>query len=158
MNDHVQQRPADGGFGATIFLEQSAHVAVLDGAGRIITVNAAWQQFGRDNGLNPSYGFTGADYLDIARQAAERGGIGCEGAAESFRGLRDVLANALARFSITYPCHAPHEQRWFLMYARPLQHGVAGAVVSHIDVTTLKLAGLIPDETVGMDRAAKEPI
>lgn len=148
MNDHVPKQSTTGSaFGGTVFLEQSAHVAILDDSGRIITVNAAWRRFGHDNGLDPAYDFAAANYLEIARRAAEEGGIGSEGAAEAFRGLRDVLAGAASRFSITYPCHAPQEQRWFLMYVRPLQRGVAGAVVSHIDVTALKLAGLVPDET-----------
>ena len=133
-------------FGGTIFLEQSAHVAVLDGGGRIITVNAAWERFGHDNGLDPNYAFPGADYLAVCRRAAGSGASN-EGAAEAMVGLRGVLSSSHSRFSLTYPCHAPHAQRWFLMYAQPLSRGFGGAVVSHIDVTSLKLAGLISDET-----------
>ena len=149
--DPVDQGPPRGlAFGGTIFLEQSAHVAILDGAGRIMAVNAAWERFGRANGLDPSYGFAGVDYLDVCDRAvtnARSCGVSCEGATEALAGLRAVLDAAAPRFSLTYPCHAPHERRWFLMFARPLSSGVRGAVVSHIDVTALKLAGLVPDET-----------
>ena len=134
-------------FGGTIFLEQDAHVAILDGAGHIMAVNSAWERFGAENGLRPSYMFGGVDYLDVCvRAAAAAPADGTEGAAETVEGLRDVLASRSPRFSITYPCHAPHEQRWFLMFARPMTRGVGGAVVSHINVTSLKLAGLVPDE------------
>src|SRR5687767_2569235 len=65
--------PGGGGglaFGGTVFLEQSAHVAVLDAAGRILAVNAAWDRFGAENGLAPDYAFAGVDYLDVCARAA----------------------------------------------------------------------------------------
>ena len=35
----------------------SAHIAVLDSAGRILSVNEAWRRFGRQNGLgDPAFG------------------------------------------------------------------------------------------------------
>jgi PAS domain S-box-containing protein len=39
-----------------------------------------------------------------------------------------------------YPCHAPTEQRWFLMHVSPLGGGQRGAVVAHENITGLKLA------------------
>lgn len=133
-------------FGGTIFLQQGAHVTVLDGHGRIITVNDAWERFGRENGLDPAYRFVGVDYPELCRRAigATHGG---EGARDALEGLTRVLGGDHDRFSLVYPCHAPQQQRWFLMYARPIDPKTAGAVVSHIDVTSLHLAGLVPDET-----------
>src|SRR5688572_30155433 len=96
MTDDPQQHGPPGGlaFGGTIFLEQSAHVAILDAAGRIIAVNTAWEEFGRNNGLDPAYGFGGADYLDVcARAAAAPRGEGNEGAADALDGLRGILAS-----------------------------------------------------------------
>ena len=134
------------GFGGTIFLQQGAHVTVLDARGRIITVNDAWQNFGRENGLDPAYRFVGVSYPEICERAIEARG-GNEGARDTLDGINKVLASEASRFSLVYPCHAPQKQRWFLMYARPIAPSSDGAVVSHVDVTALHVAGLVPDET-----------
>ena len=141
--DGEQRKP---GFGGTIFLQQGAHVTVLDGHGGIMTVNDAWERFGRENGLDPSYRFAGVNYPEVCERAIGAG-HGGEGAREAFDGLKRVLGGDDDRFSLVYPCHAPQQQRWFLMYARPIGAGADGAVVSHVDVTSLHQAGLVPDET-----------
>jgi hypothetical protein len=134
------------GFGGTIFLQQGAHVTVLDARGRIITVNDAWESFGRANGLDPAYRFVGVSYVEVCERAIDSA-WGNEGARNALNGINRILAAEEPRFSLVYPCHAPNKQRWFLMYARPITRKADGAVVSHIDVTSLHLAGLVPDET-----------
>ncbi len=141
------------GFGATIFLQQGAHVTVLDARGRIITVNDAWENFGRENGLDPAYRFVGVSYPEICERAIDAQ-HGNDGARDALDGINKVLAAEAARFSLVYPCHAPVKQRWFLMYARPITSTSDGAVVSHVDVTALHDAGLVPDETA---RATNPP-
>ncbi len=140
-------------FGGTIFLQQAAHVTVLDGRGRIITVNDAWENFGRENGLDPAYRFVGVSYPEICERAIDAQ-HGNDGARDALDGINKVLAAEAARFSLVYPCHAPVKQRWFLMYARPITSTSDGAVVSHVDVTALHVAGLVPDETA---RATNPP-
>ena len=146
-----ERRPP--GFGGTIFLQQGAHVTVLDARGRIITVNDAWETFGRENGLDPAYRFIGASYVGVCERAVNAA-YGNEGARDALDGINKVLAAEKMRFSLVYPCHAPNKQRWFLMYARPITGRADGAVISHIDVTSLHLAGLVPDETARSRGAA----
>jgi len=134
------------GFGGTIFLQQGAHVTVLDARGRIITVNDAWETFGRANGLDPAYRFVGVSYVEVCERAIDSAWSN-EGARDALNGINRILAAEEPRYSLVYPCHSPNKQRWFLMYARPITRTADGAVVSHIDVTSLHLAGLVPDET-----------
>src|SRR5688500_16336084 len=82
---------AAAGFGATLFLNQTAHVAILDAAGRILQVNDAWNDFADANGLSPTYRFLGADYLSVCRRAADVGGLGSEGAREACAGISAIL-------------------------------------------------------------------
>jgi len=140
------ERDPPPAFGGTIFLQQAAHVAVVDARGRIITVNDAWTRFGGDNGLARDYQFVGVSYPEICERAVDAS-HGNEGAREALGGINKVLAAEEKKFSLVYPCHAPQKQRWFLMYCRPIGAAAQGAVVSHIDVTSLHLAGLVPDET-----------
>ena len=42
-----------------------AHAAVLDGAGTMVAVNAAWRRFGWENGLRNADGCVGSSYLRV---------------------------------------------------------------------------------------------
>ena len=55
------------------------------------------------------------------------------------KGLREILEGRRELFTFEYPCHAPHQPRWFLLTASPLSAerfgGRRGAVITHIDIT-----------------------
>lgn len=110
----------------------TAHVAVLDGQGKILAVNKAWETFARANGGDPLTLQAGSDYLQVCRQslAQEEDPY----ASVALDGLQKILDGRLREFRLHYPCHSPDKQRWFLMQALPL-HDLGGAVVSHLDVT-----------------------
>lgn len=104
-----------------------ANIAVLDARGVITMVNAAWQNFARDNGdTTMLHTGIGINYLDVC---------GADTTSPALQGVRDVLAGRLPTFSLEYPCHSKHEQRWFLMHVSPIGEGQPGAVVSHINIT-----------------------
>ena len=111
-------------------------LAVLDTHGIVTAVNASWQQFAVDNALPgpgvPAYSGVGADYLAVLRNAV---GAGSEDAAAIAEGITGVLAGRLPAFALEYPCHAPHEPRWFRMLVTPLRLASGGAVVVHNNVT-----------------------
>ena len=116
----------------------STHVAILDEAGEILAVNAAWRAFA---GANPpvSGAFAeGANYLLVCDHASGD----CAGeAGEAAAGIRAVLAGEREVFSLEYPCHAPDQPRWFNMrVTRFPGDGPARVVVSHEDITQRKLA------------------
>ena len=56
-------------------------------------------------------------------------------ALEVLRGLQQVLSGQSTSYRVTYPCHSPGEQRWFVMNAAALRGSEPGAVVSHFDIT-----------------------
>lgn len=108
-------------------------VAVLNSFGEIIAVNDAWRAFAAANG-GGDVGI-GADYL-----------AACDAAADSVadrvgEALRELLAGARDLFECTYPCHAPGQERWFVVRARPFPaDGVRRLVVTHSDITERYLA------------------
>jgi two-component system CheB/CheR fusion protein len=108
------------------------HLAVLDGQGTIVRVNEAWRRFARENG-DPELDVTGpgCNYLQVTARAA----MDQPEAALSHQGLVDVLAGRRKNFTLRYPCHTPHGQKWFLMHVAPIAHPAGGAVISHIDIT-----------------------
>jgi|GEM_PF-1824901 len=117
----------------------STQVAVLDAQGTIVDVNAAWRRFADENarvaGQAAEHSDIGANYLRICEAAT---GISCEGAREVAQGIREVLAGKRVFFQHEYPCHAPWQQRWFLLSVTPLQGGARGVVISHSDISAPK--------------------
>ena len=121
----------------------SAHIAILDKDGNIVAVNRAWCDFAdANNGKLPRYG-VGQNYIELCAaphhvmdaKAAEDHSFGIR----AIRGISDVLHGKTTNFQLTYPCHSPFEQRWFLMRVTPLQiRGEQGAVAAHENVTTIK--------------------
>lgn len=115
-----------------------AHVALLDAQGLIVSVNEAWRLFADKNLLEGLSMGLGLNYLDICDQAQ---GDDATEARQAAAGIRSILTGAVVRFSLEYPCHAPTEQRWFLMVVTPLADQYPhGAVVMHVNVTERKLA------------------
>ncbi len=112
-------------------------VAIVDGHGVIVAVNAAWTQFMVDNGGQPDSCGVGSNYLGICDKAQ---GPSSEEGPLVAQGLRDVLGGHRPRFSLEYPCHSPTEQRWYRVQIRPFTaDGAAYATVLHEDVTERRL-------------------
>lgn len=122
-----------------IFDSLSEHIAVLDQDGRIVDANASWRRFVTENSGARSCRIEGENYIGVCENST---GDFSEEACTVAAGIRAVLAGERPFFRLEYPCHSPQEKRWFLMTATPLvSHGVIdGAVVSHIQITSRKLA------------------
>ena len=126
----------DASFAIDILNSLSAHVAVVDASGVIVTVNDAWKRFATHNGGVEPDAYVGANYLAICDAAAERGD---SGAADVAAAIRAVLCGRQDTFSLEYSCDSPDEKRWFVMRVTRLSHGSPAAiVVAHEDITTQK--------------------
>ncbi|UHD14380.1 chemotaxis protein CheB [Thiocapsa bogorovii] len=115
------------------------HVAVLDPKGVITLVNRAWREFAAANG-DPDLKVSGvgSNYL-----TACDGGSGDDspGGRTALEGIRAVLDGRRDGFAMEYPCHSPHEKRWFSMHVAPIRHVGGGVIVSHINVSQWTEAG-----------------
>lgn len=122
-----------------IFDSLNEHIAVLDHSGCIVDANASWRRFARDNSSQDQCRIDGENYIDVCEHASGDHSLEARKAAD---GIRAVLAGQVPVFRLEYPCHSSTEQRWFLMVVTPLaEDGVIdGVVVSHIPITTRKLA------------------
>lgn len=109
-----------------------ATIAVLDSSGIIRSVNAAWNAFAAENGMEGAAHGLGTDYLAICDSAATDG---VHEAAAVAIGLRAILAGTREDFVLEYPCDSPTIARWFRLKASAL--GVAadrGVVVMHVEI------------------------
>ena len=118
----------------------SSHLAILDPDGTIISVNAAWRRYGRDNDfIGQSYGL-GANYLNVCAGAT---GANAAEAPLVLQGLKEVLSGARDEFYLEYPCHSPTEQRWYALRATRFWNSQSSdepvrVVVTHEDISARK--------------------
>jgi PAS domain S-box-containing protein len=123
----------EAGFYAATFDSLPASIAVIDPAGVIVAVNAAWTTFTEDNEGDAASG-VGANYLDACAGVLDEDAGST--AREAAAGLRAILAGTRDELVLTYDCHSPREHRWFVMTAaRVAYNGPARVVVQHQNVT-----------------------
>ncbi|GEM_PF-2908809 len=135
-----------------------AHIALLDAEGVILEVNEQWKQRTAE-GYSGSAFPPGGNYLELC------GRLRSESTGESenlVAGIRKVLEQKEAAFSMEYPAHSPDRLQWFKVTAAGLAPGLsptrgAGAVVMHIDITERKLAELELNRLAFQDPATGLP-
>jgi PAS domain S-box-containing protein len=138
-----RQRAEQGLRSAQEFLQSvqdalSAHISILDKEGNIFQVNSAWKNFGIQNGLKIPNHCIGINYLDVCNSAT---GVYSEEAGMAAAAIRDVISGRKNESVFEYPCHSPHEERWFIARITRFQNnGQNWAVVSHENITSRKHA------------------
>lgn len=100
----------------TVFDAWESSVAVLAADGTIEMVNTAWERFAVDNGGAWDAIGVGVNYLAVCERSAVRD----PATAATLDGLRQVLAGVREEYTVEYACHAPGEERWFRLRARPM--------------------------------------
>ncbi|MHC1752476.1 PAS domain S-box protein [Humidesulfovibrio sp.] len=109
-----------------------ANLCVLDKNGVLAMVNKSWAASGPQStplGGSARLGL-GDNYLDACRQAPNN-----SHAALALEGILAVLSRKVPSFRTDYPGEVAGQKRWFLLQAAPFAKGMAGAVVSHRDIT-----------------------
>ncbi|ABK16638.1 PAS domain-containing sensor histidine kinase [Syntrophobacter fumaroxidans] len=125
-------------FNRSILASLNDRIAIIDGNGVILAVNAAWERFAAENDTSspPRVG-VGINYLDVCHRAVQTRDDLAE---QALRGIRSVLNGRKESFSLEYPCDALSEKRWFAMRVMPFKRAGGGAVICHADVTERKRA------------------
>lgn|GEM_PF-1393267 len=126
----------------------SAHIAILDEAGIIITVNRTWRVFALENGLSSDWVWEGKNYLENCDNACGHLWRGDQGVAA---GARAVIRGEQDQFVIEQPCHSPTQQRWFLCCVTRFHgDGPVRVALAYEDITPIKLAQLGAQQALAM--------
>jgi phosphoserine phosphatase RsbU/P len=125
-------------------------VAVIDLQGTIIATNRAWNEFCLENGGTLQHCGPGVNYF----QAANQGTV---------QGIVEVLSGKIDKYREEYPCHAPHEMRWFIMTVTPYKKNqdsdqIDGAVVIHLNNTDRKVLALAHEKEIGLARQLQRSV
>ena len=126
------------GFLQSILDALSAHIAVIDDAGKIVATNVAWRMFVETNGMTWSDWGIGRNYLEICEKAS---GVFSEEAYAIAKHIRLILNGQSEQYYCEYPCHSPDEKRWFQVRLTCFSDQAGRKVVAaHESVTELKKA------------------
>ncbi len=132
-----KERKASNFFSATLDA-LSAHIAILDETGLIVSVNRAWRDFAKDNSGLCINLCEGINYIAACEAAL---GKDSEEAAPVAAGIRAVISGQMSNYQLQYPCHGPDDKRWFnLKVTRVQGDGQARVAVAHENITELKLS------------------
>lgn len=130
------------------------HIALLDETGTIRSVNRAWREFASTNGARPMSVCEGANYLRVCEQAR---GQDLNFARDFAAGLRAVIDGRRESFSMDYPCHEPHRQRWFRARVTSVHDShPRQVVICHSDITARHLIDQSRDESEAILRSVFE--
>ena len=132
-----QLRKSDAAKQAAILNALPAHIALLDGDGRIVCVNEAWRRLAGAKIIQSRGYEVGLNYLEICDGAD---GDDALEAHQVANGIRLVLKGDADSYSIEYSSRSPSDQNWFLLTVTPLAAGGRkGAVLMHLNITDQKL-------------------
>jgi PAS domain S-box-containing protein len=112
-----------------------ANICVLDETGTIIKTNRSWKAFAIANSADLEKVCEGINYIQTAKNAM---GPDSDLALQFSRGIEDVMNGSAEHFELEYPCHSPHEQRWFLGKVSPFEGTDSfprKVVISHTNIT-----------------------
>ncbi len=115
----------------------TSHVAVLDKRGFIMETNASWQKFAVRGGYKGDGSFIGLNYLDALTRVT---GADEAHARAASQGILSVMVGHSPLFQMDYPCHCPAERQWFSMKVTPMDPQRERVLVSHENITAIKLA------------------
>ena len=133
----VKKASLDASIAAAALDSVSAHIAVLDRDGVILSVNRQWRQRQHGNKVPaPDLRAVGSNYL--ATCAAWVGIYGATMIEQVLDGIRAVLRGEQDSFATNYPYeNEDGAGQWFKLVVTALDKGplLRGAVVTHIDIT-----------------------
>jgi len=116
----------------------SAHIAIIDASGAIISTNISWRELAHKSGIDPGLVSDGANYLAECDRAAARG---CADAAAMGRAIRDILVGKSSEFTLEYPFHVGETRSWYqVRVSRFPCERTPCACVAHENITARKLA------------------
>ncbi len=111
----------------------SSHIAVIDREGNIVKVNSAWMKFARENCSDTASLGVGSNYLSACREALNP--ENAKDGLEALQGIQRVMKGENDQFEMTYPCHSPDRNRWFLMRCTQIPSQPDYSLICHINIT-----------------------
>jgi len=140
QNDHPPSESFDlsGPLAKTVINSLSANIAIIDEKGVILETNQGWRDYATTNQMEGANDSIGVNYLELCDATT---GKEAKDARKVAAGIRAVIRGEMKEFMYDYPCHGPDGRHFYYVRAtRVAEEEPIRAVVSHEDITALKLA------------------
>ncbi len=125
-------------FNRSVVNSLSAHLAVVNEKGDIVSINEAWSNFALQNGeTSMERTGVGSNYFEVCEKAFIDGE---EIAGRVLQGMKNVLNKKIEDFYLEYPCHSPSEQRWFGLRIAKFEGDEPLILLAHTNLTDRILA------------------
>jgi len=122
-----------------------AKIALIKPDGVIVAVNRLWRRAAEAHGQIDSDCGVGQNYLQVCDRVH---GTAVAALREAAVDIQRVLNGELPEFFLEYQCQVRGAARWFRLILVPLRESqLAGAVAMHINMTALKQAEAVRDES-----------
>ncbi len=122
-------------------------IVVLDATGQVVSVNAAWREWGEHETALEAAQAQGGQPVQPVQPGddllARRGSVHGEPpqqTAQLFAGIRSVLDGGSTLFTMECDALRPDGPRWYALSVTPLRGGRSGVVLAWADITPRRLA------------------
>lgn len=125
-------------FNCAVLDASATQMAVVDKSGMIVSVNNAWSRCACDHTCvqaDEEKVGVGSNFFSGCRH---REGSDPAQAQAALAGVQAVLNGDMAHFSMESACITPGQELWFMMNVTPLKVGAGGAVITYVDITSVK--------------------
>ena len=137
-NELSAELVASEAFNRGILASLISHITVIDCEGKMLTVNRAWDDFAKANGVTTLVRVsTGNNYLEVCKNSMLAGD---EIAGEAMVGILSVINHKQPVFEMEYPCHSASIERWYNMRVKKFESNIPGFVITHYEITQRKKA------------------
>jgi signal transduction histidine kinase len=103
-----------------------SEIAIIEETGIIVAVNRKWMELADVASTEPVCTSIGANYLSVCDDAVGDDALIAKAVAA---GIRSVIENSEAVFSLEYPCHTITEKRWFKASASRFNHNSFSRII-----------------------------
>jgi PAS domain S-box-containing protein len=118
-------------------------IMVLNADSEIIFTNDSWKKFEKKITHNSKKPEAGLKYLKTNSEVTNKDR---EREALAYTGILSIINKETDLFEMEYPCHGADGQQWFLLRATKVKEAKMMVLLTHIDVTAIKVRDTKPAE------------
>lgn len=111
----------------------------------IIFTNQSWEKFNLKSARKSKKSRTGLTYLKIRKKATVEDRAREQ---QARKGILSVISGHVDHFEMEYPCHGTDELQWFLLRVTKIKEVEIMVLLTHIDITAIKLGKEKPAENL----------
>lgn len=120
-------------------------IMILNSDLDVVCTNNSWKRFNKKSARKSKKPKTGLNYLKIRQEATVEDRNREQ---QAYKGILSVINKEVKLFEMEYPCHGADKRQWFLLRATKIKEVKTMVLLTHIDITAIKLSEEKPAENL----------